>query len=219
MLRAIDAAKKRILLSSYIFNHDRAGEQFIKALISAKKRGVEIKVIIDGIGVKYSHPPVDKALDAAEIDTVRFLPTWKMKSLFFINLRTHRKLLLVDAEIGFLGGMNISVGNLLKLSPRRPVEDLHFQVQGPVLDQLEEIFIEDWAFAAGERLQPLKWIYLLKMAMKRLAKMNNSTTFSAALLKNSPGLRYKSTTFKAHFIPNSRKANATKSILLLLLLL
>ena len=74
-----------------------------------------------------------------------------------INLRNHRKILVVDGAIGFTGGMNIRQGNVLADKPKSPVQDLHFRVEGPVVTQLQEAFANDWAFCTREMLNGSEW--------------------------------------------------------------
>jgi cardiolipin synthase len=74
-----------------------------------------------------------------------------------INLRNHRKTLIVDGQIAFTGGMNIRHGNVLAAKPKSPVQDLHFRVEGPTATQLQEAFANDWAFATDEILDGYLW--------------------------------------------------------------
>jgi len=74
-----------------------------------------------------------------------------------LNLRNHRKLLAVDGQIAFTGGMNIRQGNVLAASPRHPVQDLQFRVEGPLVAQLQAAFANDWAFTTGETLHGEVW--------------------------------------------------------------
>ena len=70
-----------------------------------------------------------------------------------LNLRNHRKILVVDGRLGFTGGMNISDRHFLESSNPRRVEDLHFEVTGPVIHELQHTFVEDWALATGQQLK------------------------------------------------------------------
>jgi cardiolipin synthase len=74
-----------------------------------------------------------------------------------INLRSHRKIMVVDGRLGFTGGMNIRQGNCLKQQPRTPVQDVHFRVEGPVVAHLQEVFTDDWLFTTGEALRGGLW--------------------------------------------------------------
>lgn len=148
MLRAIDDARNRILLATYIFKMDRTGEAFADALQRAVKRGVVVKVMIDGIGELYSWKKASKALRRRGIDVSRFLPPRLLPPSVYVNLRNHRKLLLVDDSIAFAGGMNIGDEHTSFDSEPRQVTDLHFALRGPVVPDLVDLFRSDWQFAA-----------------------------------------------------------------------
>jgi len=153
MLAAINGATDRVLLVSYLFEADAVGQAFVTALVDAQRRGVDVRVIVDGVGELYSWPRVSRVLRRAGVRVARFLPPRPLPPNFSVNLRNHRKILVVDGEYGFTGGMNIGARNLLESGSRRATTDLHFRLQGPVVAQLEAIFVEDWHFATGERLR------------------------------------------------------------------
>ena len=157
MLAAIESAKKSVSLSTYIFDNDASGRQFVEALRNATGRGVETRVLIDSAGARYSWPPVTHTLRHAGVKTARFLPSLAPWRVATINLRNHRKSLVVDGKTAFTGGMNIRHGNVLAAGPRDPVQDLHFRVSGPVVAQLQEAFVNDWAFTTGEILDGDAW--------------------------------------------------------------
>ena len=123
MLAAIQQARQSITLSTYIFDHDEAGLAFVGALGEAVRRGVQVRVLIDAAGTRYSWPPITGALRHAGVPVARFLPTFAPWRLLSMNLRNHRKILVVDGRIGFTGGMNIRVGNCLEKRPAHPVRD------------------------------------------------------------------------------------------------
>lgn len=159
MLAAIGAAEKTISLCSYIFDNDPTGRQFVAALAAAVKRGVAVRVLVDAAGTRYSWPPITWILRRAGVPYARFLPAsiftpWRVAT---INLRNHRKSLVVDGRIGFTGGMNIRHGNVLASHPKSPVQDLHFRVTGPVVAELQEAFANDWAFTTDEVLDGEPW--------------------------------------------------------------
>ncbi len=156
MLDAINKATDSIALSAYIFNLDNVGEQFVRALEDAQKRSVQVRVIVDDVGLWNSFRPVDRELRKRGIRAVRFMPG-KLRYLPFLNLRNHRKILLVDGRVGFTGGMNICGSNMVRNKPKKPVQDIHFRVTGPVLDQLSQVLEEDWLFASQEEIALPKW--------------------------------------------------------------
>jgi cardiolipin synthase len=146
---AIAQARERVYLSTYIFRTDAVGRGFIDALVAAAERGVDVRVLIDGVGELYTFPWPSTRLRRTKVHVVRFLPL--VRRGFHFNLRNHRKLLVVDGRVGFTGGMNIGKHHLAE-QPHNPhrVVDLHVAVVGPVVAQLEEVFLRDWHFAAGE---------------------------------------------------------------------
>jgi cardiolipin synthase len=159
MLAAIESAKKTISLCSYIFDNDTSGKQFVAALERAVKRGVAVRVLVDSAGTRYSFPPINWKLQRAKIPFAKFLPAsiftpWRVAT---INLRNHRKSLIVDGQIAFTGGMNIRHGNVLGDKPKSPVQDLHFRIEGPVVSELQEAFVNDWAFTTQEILDGEIW--------------------------------------------------------------
>ncbi|WP_267427067.1 phospholipase D-like domain-containing protein [Methylobacterium sp. GC_Met_2] len=157
MLAAIREAKASIGLSSYIFRDDPTGREFCEALAEAKARGVEVRVIIDGIGGGYFRAPVYHRLTAAGVPAALFMHSalpWRMP---FLNLRSHKKLLIVDGRVAFTGGLNIWHANRVALKPEHPIRDTHYRLTGPVVEQLAAAFAVDWTFAAGENLDGAPW--------------------------------------------------------------
>ena len=157
MIAAIEAARHTVALASYIFGDDRAGKPFVAALSAAVKRGVQVRVLIDGFGTRYTWPPVERALRAAGVRTALFLPGIRDAGLGFFNLRSHRKVLTVDGRLAFTGGINIQARNIHADNPPRMVRDLHFRLEGPIVGQLQEVFAEDWAFTTREVLDGPGW--------------------------------------------------------------
>ena len=157
MLAAIDAAQASIGLSSYIFRADASGTRFIEALSRARRRGVAVRVLIDGVGGGYFLSRAYRRLRRAGVPVERFLHSplpWRMPVL---NLRSHKKLLVIDGRLAFTGGLNIADENVLGDQPRHPVQDLHFSFEGPVVAQLSEAFAADWLFITDEELSGDAW--------------------------------------------------------------
>ena len=157
MLAAIESAKQSVGMSTYLFRADSVGLSFIEALIRAKARGVSVRVLIDGIGGGYFLSSSYRRLRHAGVPAARFLHSplpWRMP---FLNLRNHSKILCVDGRTAFIGGLNIGIENLVRQGPSRPVIDTHFRVDGPVVTQLVDVFLDDWLFATGERLAGDLW--------------------------------------------------------------
>jgi len=158
MLAAIDAAEKTITMTTYIFDNDASGALFQQAFARAVKRGVDVRVIVDDVGRRYSWNSIVPALQAAGVRVARFLPAFVLGHFRYSNLRSHRKILVIDGRIGFTGGMNIRHGNTLEESCSHPIQDLHFRVEGPVIGQMQETFAVDWGFCTGEILCGEGWL-------------------------------------------------------------
>ncbi len=157
MIAAIHSASRSISLVSYIFDNDPVGDLFVVALKAAQDRGVEIRVLVDGVGASYSLPSIIQPLRKEGIPTALFNPTPVPRLPGSANLRNHRKILVVDGEIGFTGGTNIREGHCLQRQPKNPTRCLHFELRGPVIKHLQQTFAEDWAFTTGESLEGPLW--------------------------------------------------------------
>lgn len=150
---AIDGARLHVHCVVYIFRPDAAGLRFLGLLERAARRGVVVRLLYDSfgsLGLKQAHLA---ALRAAGGHAVPFLPLlWKRRP-FTMNLRNHRKLLVVDGEVGFLGGRNVGdeyftdrVGNV------RSWQDAMLELRGPAVDRMQDVFVEDWCTATDEVL-------------------------------------------------------------------
>ncbi len=157
MLEAIRNAHKTISFLIYIFDRDEAGLAFARELGAAARRGVAVRVLIDAAGTRYSFPSILSVLKREGVKYGRFLPGFPLWKLLAMNLRTHRKIMVVDGREGFTGSMNVRQGHCVAQHPRHPVEDIHFRVTGPVVTQLQEAFADDWQFTTGEALRGEDW--------------------------------------------------------------
>jgi cardiolipin synthase len=164
MLAAIDAATLSVSLATYIFNSDKVGERFVSHLSAARRRGVEVRVLVDDVGKRYSWPRITRALRRSHITHALFHPRLWTPASGTINLRNHRKTCVVDGCVGFTGGINIQQGHVLEDHGGNPIQDLHFRIDGPVVRELQEVFAEDWSFAAGEALVGTAWFPRLPCA-------------------------------------------------------
>ncbi len=155
MLAAIDAAQKHITLFSYIFAFNETGKDFCDALIRAKGRGVQVRVLVDAVGSHKHLGQLANYLRLAGIPFAKFMPV--LFKTQFSNLRNHRKLLVIDAKVAFTGGLNISDLYWPSRFGEGAAIDLHFKVQGRLVNYLQECFVNDWQFATGESLQSDEW--------------------------------------------------------------
>jgi cardiolipin synthase len=158
MLAAIENATTSIAIQTYIFDNDRAGKEFAEALQRAHRRGVQVRVLVDDVGARYSRPSIVKVLQRMQIECHTFLPARIPIFNPYANLRNHRKIMVIDGHIGFTGGMNIRQGCRLDWEVSHHVHDIHFEVRGPVVSHLREAFIADWAFTTQEVLSGNAWL-------------------------------------------------------------
>lgn len=146
MESAMGAAAQEIHAMFYIWKADDTGRQWRDLLIEKARQGVRVRVLVDAVGSPRLHRMLVRPLRRAGACVSTFLPArfWPWSPTF--NFRNHRKLLVVDRRVAFLGGMN--VGD----EYAGAWHDCMVQLEGPVVRQLNEIFEEDWFFASGEDL-------------------------------------------------------------------
>lgn len=166
MLTAIRAARVSVDLQSYIFDLDEVGEAFLVALEDAARRGVRVRVLVDGMAAWGARPTLRLRLRRSGGEARAYWPWYRWLGQPLLNLRNHRKNLVVDGRLAFTGGLNISrryakgpISRVRELhfiaSGGRPaVRDVHFALRGPLVADLERAFQDDWA-ASGGRDRPL----------------------------------------------------------------
>ncbi|MES2471808.1 MAG: phospholipase D-like domain-containing protein [Pseudomonadota bacterium] len=157
MLEAIRAARHCIGMTSYIFRDDDAGQEFADALIEASRRGVKVRVLVDSVGAGYFFTPILHRLHAGGVPCERFLHTWLPWRMPFLNMRNHRKVLVVDGRIAFTGGMNIGIENSKARFGPKAILDTHFRIEGPVVRVIMDAFARDWTFTNEEPLDDPCW--------------------------------------------------------------
>jgi cardiolipin synthase len=163
MMAAIVAAHDHINMESYIFEDDAVGQRFAAALIAKQQQGVQVNVIRDSVGTLDTPTEFFTQLVDAGIKVLEFNPVNPLsaKAGWSVNQRDHRKLLVVDGRIAFLGGINISsvysggsFGKRSKVRPNGtlPWRDTDLQLEGPVVGELQKLFIDTWEKQHGEAL-------------------------------------------------------------------
>lgn len=170
MLEALDRAQRSIAMSSYIFDGNGIGAQFVDALAAAVKRGVEVHVLIDDVDARWSRTTAVKPLRKAGVDVAVFNPPFVPARLHAVNLRNHRKILVVDGVEAFTGGINVDSRYWKPQAPEQAYRDLHFRLRGPVVAHLMEVFADDWHFTTEEALRGDKWFPGLSHAGDILAR-------------------------------------------------
>ena len=164
MLAAIRDARHSVALASYIFRDDAVGHSFINALIEAQRRGVVVRVLIDSIGSGYVLSATLRHLKAGQVPTARFLHTWVPWRMPFLNMRNHKKLLIIDGTVGFTGGLNIGADHSGRLTSKSYVDGVHVRLEGPVVRQFMDTFARDWYFTTDEALDQNVWWPAIKSA-------------------------------------------------------
>ena len=151
MERAILAAEHHIHIEFFIFRDDQLGRRATEALVKKAREGVEVRVLVDGIGSRGNRRLL-KALRQAGGEGFRFLPV-RLLGLFgkaTPHLRNHRKIVICDGKVAFFGGLNVGVEYLgRRVNRGRDWFDLHVRLEGPSVWDLQEVFLEDWDFASG----------------------------------------------------------------------
>jgi len=150
MIAAIGGARVSVNLESYIFSDDRAGAPIAAALMEAARRGVEVRVLVDGTGSKFSGPMLARMRHAGVRTAVYH--ALGLRYLHKIVSRTHRKILVVDGTSSFTGGFGIGERWLGDASEPAEWRDIMVGATGPVSAQMQAIFSEDWTYTTGEIL-------------------------------------------------------------------
>lgn len=169
--QAIKSAKESIHLEYYIWQPDKTGYRLRDLLIGKAREGVKVRFLYDGVGSIFLGRKFLKPMRAAGITVTNALPGASFRERWSINLRNHRKIVIVDGAIGFTGGMNIGdeyIGRNRQLGYWR---DTHLRLSGPVVLQLQQVFAEDWFFATGEQPAGREWYPPTNQAGDQLAQV------------------------------------------------
>lgn len=151
-LEAIAGAQNHVHMEYYIFQTDEIGQRFRDELIAAAQRGVKVRFVYDSLGSWSLNRSFLRRMRDAGVEVAPFIPLNLLSRRWIFNFRNHRKILVVDAKIGFIGGANIGLEYLGK-SDVGNWADTHLCVTGPIVSQLQQVFAEDWAFASGQEIK------------------------------------------------------------------
>jgi cardiolipin synthase A/B len=165
MFNAIRSAKNHINMETYIIEDDEVGKRFADALIEKQNQGVQVNLIYDSVGAIHAPKEFFKRLTDSGIKVLEFNPVNPLtaKKGWDVNQRDHRKLLVVDGQIAFVGGINISSvysgGSFARASKQRPDgrppwRDTHLQMEGPVVGEFQKLFLSTWEKQQGAPLAP-----------------------------------------------------------------
>jgi cardiolipin synthase len=190
MFAAIRKARNHINLESYIIEDDVIGRQFADLLLEMQGRGVQVNLIYDSVGAFNTPKTFFERLSAGGIEVLEFNPVNPLaaKKEWLINNRDHRKLLVVDGRIAFIGGINISSvyssGSSLRRNRKVAVKvaentvawrDTDLQIEGPVVAELQKLFIETWEKQQGKTLAAKAYFPVLEVQGKDIVRAIGST--------------------------------------------
>ncbi len=174
MLAAIRGAKQTINFESYIYWSGDIGQQFADALAERARAGVQVHVLLDWVGSSKMDKSLAEEMTRAGVQVYRFHPpSWY--DLGRLNNRTHRKLLIVDGVIGFTGGVGIAPTWTGHSQDADHWRDTHFQVWGPVVGQMQAVFLDNWLKVSGEVLHGPSHFPVIAPAGSMRAQMFSSS--------------------------------------------
>ncbi len=153
---AIKAARRFVWAEYYIIRNDETGRRFLALLHERAKDGVEVRLIYDALGSMAINARFLRAIVAAGGKARAFQPMNPLRRRLAVHLRNHRKLIVVDGEVGFTGGMNVGdeYSGRRRREGLKSFRDSHLELRGPAVQSLAHAFIEDWAFTGGGTLPP-----------------------------------------------------------------
>jgi cardiolipin synthase len=149
ILEAIAEAKHHVHVEYYIFEMDQTGTLIRDALVAKAREGVKVRFLVDGVGTSLSSNFLAPLL-AEGVEFARFNPLSLGRLLPRINMRNHRKIVVVDGRVGFCGGINVGDEYNEEVTKRDAYRDTHLRIDGSVVRELQFTFLEDWQFATGE---------------------------------------------------------------------
>ncbi len=141
------SATRKIYLSSYLIDNDATGNELAEVLREAQDRGVDVRIIIDSLGEFMTLPRIGHKFNKLGLNFVRFNPIRLFPPSLHLNMRNHRKIIIIDGKTAYTGGQNIGNRHFVNnANNRHPVVDLHFQFTGKTVDELERAFLRDWYY-------------------------------------------------------------------------
>lgn len=153
LLDAVAAARHHVHLEYFIIQPDESGERLLTLLTEKARQGVEVRVLYDAMGSRHLHRWRLGQLRSAGGRCSMFLPLNPLRRRIQVNMRNHRKIVVVDGRVAFTGGLNIGDEYLGRVARFGYWRDSHLRVRGPAVHSLQKVFAEDWDFAAGEDLR------------------------------------------------------------------
>ncbi len=174
MLEAIRAARTSITFETYIYWSGDIGREFANALAERASQGVKVHVLLDWVGSAKIDEDIVSRMTAAGVQIKKFHPPHWF-NLGRLNNRTHRKLLVVDGRIAFTGGVGIATEWTGNAQDPKHWRDTHFQVEGPVVAQMQAVFLDNWIKVTGDVLHGADYFPVLSTAGPAYAQMFSSS--------------------------------------------
>jgi cardiolipin synthase len=186
MFEAIGQAQDHINLETYIFENDAVGREFSDLLLAQQRRGIQVNVIYDSVGGLNTPKLFYDRLKDAGVAVLEFNPVNPLEARgpWLINNRDHRKLLIVDGKIAFIGGINISSvyssGSILSRAAKPAANsnlwrDTDLQVEGPVVAEFQKLFLQTWDKQHGVALAAKNYFPTLSRAGNDIIRTIGST--------------------------------------------
>jgi cardiolipin synthase len=174
MLAAIRGARHTITFETYIYWSGDIGKAFADALAERARAGVKVHVLLDWVGSSKVDEAFVKEMEAAGVQVRKFhKPRWY--DLSKMNNRTHRKLLVVDGRIGFTGGVGIAPAWTGDAQDAEHWRDSHFRAEGPVVAQMQAVFMDNWIKATGDVLHGERYFPALSEVGRQRAQVFSSS--------------------------------------------
>jgi cardiolipin synthase len=159
IIKALKSARHHIHLEYYIFSDDDVGREILDILIQKAKEGIEIRILVDGAGSS-DLGKIPEKLKENGVRLYRFMPV-RFKNLASTNYRNHRKIIIIDGKIGFIGGLNIDEKYLNNGKHKLYWRDTHLRIEGPAVNIMQLVFSTDWRYVS-KKLLPLAEPYFSK---------------------------------------------------------
>lgn len=227
MFQAIDAARDHVNMETYILDDDATGQQFAQVLLRKQQEGVQVNLMYDSVGTLRTPKVFFDQLRDGGIHLLEFNPVNPLvaKKGWELNQRDHRKLLIVDGATAFLGGINISgvyasgssIGNRTERAAEVKWRDTDLRIEGPVVADLQRLFLDAWASQHGDPLTLRAYFPKLKPAGNQVVRAIGSSpddTYSqiyGTLLSAIDSAETRVSLTNAYFVPDPQLLNGLES--------
>lgn len=156
VMKALEAAREHIHIEYYIYEDGEIGRAIEEVLIRKAQEGVTVRFIYDAFGSRSIRKKLVPRLKAAGVQAFPFYEILFIAFANRLNYRNHRKIIIVDATVAFVGGINVSDRYINREKPKLFWRDTHLRIEGPGVQYLQYLFLCDWNFCSGEQLGPDK---------------------------------------------------------------